>query len=180
MVPESDVRAIATYMAGVFGAPSTDHQRRGDEALARAKAKASTQPPAPADRAADATGAAIYAAACATCHEATRPLPYGGVNLGLSTATNGPDARNATNTILSGIRPVQGERSPIMPPFAASMSDDQLVSLLQYLRSRFSDQPAWTDLETIVREARRTQTAALESLPGPRNAPADPTQRDKP
>jgi mono/diheme cytochrome c family protein len=179
MVPESDVRAIATYMAGVFGAPSTDHQRRGDEALARAKAKAPTQSPAPADTA-DATGAAIYAAACATCHEAARSLPYGGVNLGLSTAINGPDARNAANTILSGIRPVQGERSPIMPPFAASMNDEQLVSLLQYLRSRFSDQPAWTDLETMVREARRTQTAALESSPGPRNAPADPTQRDKP
>jgi mono/diheme cytochrome c family protein len=179
MVPESDVRAIATYMAGVFGAPSTDHKRRGDEALARAKTPA-TQPSAPTGPVADATGAAIYASACATCHEAGRPLPYGGVNLGLSTAINGPDARNATNTILSGLRPVQGERSPIMPPFAASMSDDQLVSLLKYLRSRFSDQPAWTDLEKIVHEARRSQTAALQTSPGPRNASADPTQRDKP
>jgi mono/diheme cytochrome c family protein len=166
-------------MAGVFGAPSTDHKRRGDEALARAKTPA-TQPSAPTGPVADATGAAIYASACATCHEAGRPLPYGGVNLSLSTAINGPDARNATNTILSGLRPVQGERSPIMPPFAASMSDDQLVSLLKYLRSRFSDQPAWTDLEKIVHEARRSQTAALQTSPGPRNASADPTQRDKP
>ena len=177
-MPESDVRAIATYMAGIFGEPSTDHKRRGDAALARAKA--ATQPSARADPAADATGAAIYAAACATCHDAGRPLPYGGVNLGLSTAINGPDARNATNAILSGLRPVQGERSPIMPPFAASMSDDQLVSLLKYLRSRFSDQPAWIDLEKLVQEARRTQTAALQAPPGPRNAPADPTQRGKP
>jgi mono/diheme cytochrome c family protein len=181
MVPESDVRAIAIYMAGVFGAPSADHQRRGDEALARAKAPAATQPMAQTGSVADATGAAIYAAACATCHEAGKPLPYGGVNLGLSTGINGPDARNVTNTILSGLRPVQGERSPIMPPFAASMSDDQLVSLLKYLRSRFSsDQPAWTDLEKIVFEARRTQTAALQTSPGPHSAPADPTQRDKP
>jgi mono/diheme cytochrome c family protein len=180
MVPESDVRAIATYMAGVFGAPSTDHQRRGVEAMARAKAPAATQPSTPTGPVADATGAAIYAAACATCHEAARSLPYGGVNLSLSTGINGPDARNAANTILSGLRPVQGEPSPIMPPFAASISDDQLVALLKYLRSRFSDQPAWTDLEKIVHEARRTQTAALQASPGPRNAPAEPTQRDKP
>jgi mono/diheme cytochrome c family protein len=180
MVPESDVRAIATYMAGVFGAPSPDHKRRGEEALARAKAPDATHPAAPSGPAADATGAAIYAAACAICHEAGRPLPYGGVNLSLSTGINGPDARNAVNIILGGLRPVQGERSPIMPPFAASMSDDQLVSLLKYLRSRFSDQPAWTDLETIIGEARHTQTAALQTSPGPHDAPADPTQRDKP
>ena len=70
-------------------------------------------------------GASIYAAACATCHETDRPLPYGGVNLALSTAISAPDARNAANIVLSGVRPVEGERSPIMPGFAASMSDVQ-------------------------------------------------------
>jgi mono/diheme cytochrome c family protein len=179
-VPESDVRAIATYMAGVFGAPSSDRQRHGEEALARAKASATTPSAASSGATADPAGAAIYAAACATCHEAGRPLPYGGVNLDLSTELSGPEARNASNTILSGVRPVQGERSPIMPPFAASMSDEQLVSLLKYLRSRFSDQPAWADLEKTVHEARQTQTAALQTSAGPSNAPADPTQRDKP
>jgi mono/diheme cytochrome c family protein len=178
-VPESEVRAIATYMADVFGAPSADHQRRGEAALARAKTPAAAQPPA-ANATADETGNAIYVAACATCHEAGRPLPYGGVNLSLSTAINAPDARNAVNTVLAGLRPVAGERSPIMPPFASSMSDDQLVALLKYLRSRFSDQPAWTDLEKIVAEARHTQTAALRTSPGPGDAPGNPTQRDKP
>jgi mono/diheme cytochrome c family protein len=178
-VPESDVRAIAVYMADVFGTPSADHQRRGEEALERARTPAATKPPAVAT-AVDETGAAIYAAACATCHEAGRPLPYGGVNLSLSTAINASDARNAVNTILTGIRPVPGERSPIMPPFASSMSDHQLVALLRYLRSRFSDRPAWTDLGTIVAEARHTQTAALQTPPGPSDAPGNPTQRDKP
>jgi mono/diheme cytochrome c family protein len=172
-VPESDVHAIATYMAGMFGAPSPDRKRRAEEVIARAKAPA-TQPSAPSAPAADATGAAVYAAACATCHESTRPLPYGGVNLGLSSGINGPDARNATNTILAGLRPAEGERGPIMPAFASSMSDDQLVALLKYLRSRFSDQPAWTGLEKIVTEARRTQTAAVQT------PTADPTERDKP
>ena len=78
------------------------------------------------------------------------------------------------------MRPVEGERSPIMPGFAASMSDAQIATLLNYLRSRFSSQPAWSDVEKIVAEARRTQTAYLETSAGARNAPADPAQRDKP
>jgi mono/diheme cytochrome c family protein len=173
-VPESDVRAIATYMAGVFGAPTPDRKRRGDEVLAQVKS------PTTQSAAASTAGASIYAAACATCHETGRPLPYGGVNLGLSTTISSPDARNAANIVLSGVRPVEGERSPIMPGFAASMSDGQIAALLNYLRTRFSSQPAWTGLEKTIADARRTQTVFLETSPEPRNAPADPTQRDKP
>jgi mono/diheme cytochrome c family protein len=182
-VSESDVRAIAIYMAGVFGAPTPDRKTRAEEVMAQVKAPAK---PASPDAAAikpveiNAAGAAIYAAACATCHEAGRALPYGGVNLGLSTALSSQDPRNAVNIVLSGIRPVQGERSPIMPGFAASMNDEQIVSLLQYLRAQFSNQSPWTSVETAVVEARRTQTVFLQTSPGPHHAPADPTQRDKP
>jgi mono/diheme cytochrome c family protein len=114
------------------------------------------------------------------CHETERPLPYGGVNLGLSTALSSPDARNAANIVLSGVGPVEGERSPIMPGFAPSMSDAQVAALLNYLRARFSNRPAWTGLEKTIADARQTQTVFLETSPGPRNAPADPAQRDKP
>jgi mono/diheme cytochrome c family protein len=125
-------------------------------------------------------GASIYAAACATCHESGRALPYGGVNLGLSTAISSPDPRNAANIVLSGVRPVEGERSPIMPGFAGSMDDSQISALLNYLRARFSNQPAWTGVEKTIEDARRTQTVFLQTSPGPHNAPADATQRDKP
>jgi mono/diheme cytochrome c family protein len=172
-VPESDVRAIAAYMAGQFGAPTPDRKRRGEEVLAQAKSP-------PTQTVAANAGASIYAAACATCHETARPLPYGGVNLGLSSAISSPDARNAANIVLSGVRPVEGERSPIMPGFAPSMSDAQVAALLNYLRARFSNRPAWSGLEQTVADARRTQTVFLETSPGPRNAPADPAQRDKP
>jgi mono/diheme cytochrome c family protein len=172
-VPEGDVRAIAAYMAGVFGAPTPERKRQGDEVLAQTKSPATQT--ATAD-----TGASIYGAVCATCHETGRPLPYGGVNLGLSTAISSPDARNAANIVLSGVRPVEGERSPIMPGFAASMSDAQIAALLNYLRVRFSNRPAWTGLEQTIANARRTQTVFLETSPGPHNAPADPAQRDKP
>jgi mono/diheme cytochrome c family protein len=174
-VPEGDVRAIATYMAGVFGPPTPDRQRRGEAALARASAPATRASP---DN--NALGASIYAAACATCHETGRALPYGGVNLGLSTAISGPDPRNAANILLSGIRAVEGERSPIMPAFANSMNDDQVAALLNYLRARFSHRPAWTGVEQTIADARRTQTVFLQTSAEPRSAPADATQRAKP
>jgi mono/diheme cytochrome c family protein len=173
-VSANDVRAIATYMAAVFGTPGPDRKRQGEAVLAQAGAdRALTVPP-------DSPGASIYAAACATCHESGRSPPYGGINLGLSTAIHSPDPRNLANIVVSGVRPVEGERSPIMPGFAASMSDPQIAAVLNYLRSRFSKQPAWSDVEQTVEEARRTQTALLQTSAGPQNAPADPTQRDKP
>ena len=172
-VKESDVHAIATYMADVFGVPSPERKRQGDEVLAQAKS------PSPVALV-NVSGAAIYAAACASCHESNRPLPYGGGNLALSTPISGPDPRNAANIVLSGVRAVEGESSPIMPGFASSMTDDQIVALLNYLRSRFSNQPAWTGVEKTVADARRTQTVFLQTSPGPQSAPVVPTQRDKP
>jgi mono/diheme cytochrome c family protein len=173
-VSSSDVHAIATYMADVFGAPTPDRRRQGEAALAQAK----SAPAAPLQ--ANAAGASIYAAACATCHESGRPPPYGGINLGLSTAVASPDPRNLANIVLSGVRPVEGERSPIMPGFAASMNDAQIVALLNFLRARFSNQAPWAGVEKIVEDARRTQTALLQTSAGPRDAPADASQRDKP
>jgi mono/diheme cytochrome c family protein len=173
-VPDGDVRAIATYMADVLGAPTPDRKLRGEQVLAGVNA-----PTVPSAKT-DALGASIYAAACATCHETGRPLPYGGVNLALSTAVSGPDARNAANIVLSGVRAVEGERSPIMPGFASSMNDAQIAALLNYLRSRFSNQPAWSGVEKTVEDARRTQTVFLQTAPEPKNAPADASQRGKP
>jgi hypothetical protein len=52
--------------------------------------------------------------------------------------------------------------------------------LLSYLRARFSNRPAWTGVEETIADARRTQTVLLQTSTGPRNAPSDPSQRDKP
>jgi mono/diheme cytochrome c family protein len=172
-VPDSDVRAIAVYMADISGAPTPDRKRQAEAVLAQAKS------PPPGTQA-DAAGASIYAAACASCHESARPLPYGGVNLALSTAISSPDPRNLANIVLSGVPPIEGERSPIMPGFAAGMNDPQMAALMNYLRARFSKQPAWSGVEKTIADARRTETVFLQTSAGPRNAPADPTQRDKP
>ena len=166
-VPDGDVRAIATYMADVFGPTPPDRIRRGEEVLAQVKSSS-----VPATQA-NATGAAIYVSACAPCHETARPLPYSGVNLALSTAFSASDARNAANIVLAGIRPVAGERSPIMPGFAASMSDAQIATLLDYLRARFSNQPAWAGVEKTVADARSAQAVFLRTALPPDNGPTD-------
>jgi mono/diheme cytochrome c family protein len=166
-VDDGDVRAIAVYMADISGTSAPDRARPADVAA--------TDPAQ-----ADPSGATIYAAACASCHESARPLPYGGVNLALSTAIASPDPRNLVNILLSGVRAVEGERSPIMPGFAASMNDAQIVALLDYLRARFGKQPAWTDLDKTLREARATQPVSLAASADLRDAPADSNQRGKP
>ncbi|KWV46272.1 alcohol dehydrogenase [Bradyrhizobium macuxiense] len=168
-VADSDVRAIAVYMADISAAP--ERARPADTVVAQ-----SSQGDAPQ---AHTAGAAIYVAACASCHESKRPLPYGGVNLALSTAIASPDPRNLVNIVLSGVGAVEGERSPIMPGFAASIDDAQMVALLNYLRARFGKPPAWTDLEQTVRDARATQTVSLAAPPDPRDSP-DSNQRGKP
>ena len=155
-VSESDVRAIAFYMASVSGPPA--HDRRGEAGAPRAQIKQPSAPPAVAGD----PGASIYQAACASCHESSRPLPYSGIDLRLSTALSAPDPRNAANLILGGIRPVGGERSPIMPGFAESMTDEQIAALLNYLRGRFSARPAWTGVEQFIRDARHAETVSLQ------------------
>jgi hypothetical protein len=67
-----------------------------------------------------------------------------------------------------------------MPGFANGMNDAQIAALLNYLRSRFSNQPAWTGVEKTIETARRTQTVWLQTSVRPDNAPADATQREKP
>jgi mono/diheme cytochrome c family protein len=173
-VEPDEVRAIATYMASVFGPPTTDHRRPAETVLAEISAMS--------DRASgtNAAGASIYAAACATCHESERPLPYGGINLALSTAISGPDPRNLANIVVSGVAAREGERSPIMPGFASSMNDGQIVALLNYLRSRFSNQSAWSDVDHVVGDARRVQMGPLRTAAAQSPSPAEPAQRGKP
>jgi mono/diheme cytochrome c family protein len=186
-IDADQVRAIAAYTAGIFGRPTPERLRRGEELQAKAAKPQAPEPQTSTSIAApklsspgNEAGAAIYVSACATCHENPRPLPYGGVNLHLSTGISAPDPRNAANTILYGLPAVEGERSPIMPGFADNMSDAQIAALLNYLRARFSRQPAWSNVEQTVAQARRAQAAFLQTAASPPNVSTDPTQRDKP
>ncbi|KAA0576283.1 cytochrome c [Azospirillum sp. Sh1] len=144
--PEADVRAIATYIASL----SAD--------------RAAPKTPSPPDHAAEAAkanpaGATLFAGACAGCHEGGAPMMTQG-RPGLPTVTalqlDRPD--NTIRAILQGVHPPTGPAGPTMPAFAASLTDAQIADLAAYLRSRFSDRPAWTSLATAAAMVRKEDT----------------------
>jgi mono/diheme cytochrome c family protein len=161
-VPMADVRAIATYVASL-GAPSEERRRKANALREQAHQRADDRTP----------GAAIYAAACATCHDGSRPPPYGGIDLALSTGPSGPSARNVTNVVLWGLPALDEQRRPIMPGFAGTLNDRQLADVLAYVRARFSDRPPWTDVDKDIREARAGGArVTTHPAPTPETAPA--------
>jgi mono/diheme cytochrome c family protein len=42
-----------------------------------------------------------------------------------------------------------------MPSFSSTLTDRQLADLLAYARARFTDKPAWRDLEATVAAIRK-------------------------
>jgi hypothetical protein len=60
------------------------------------------------------------------------------------------------------------------------MNDGQIVALLNYLRSRFSNRPAWTGVDQVVENTRRTQMPPLRTAAGQGQSHVEPAQRDKP
>ncbi|MFC7555554.1 c-type cytochrome [Pseudoroseomonas wenyumeiae] len=145
-VPEEDVRAIAGYVARRMGqgvtpatVPALTTPVPGP-GTSPTMADSQTVPPVPGQDA----GRAVYASACASCHEAGRPLPFGGMHLKGSTAPHGPNPRNLINVVLDGLPAAEGERAPIMPGFRAVLTDQQIVELLGYIRAAFTDQQPWT------------------------------------
>jgi mono/diheme cytochrome c family protein len=135
IVPSADVHAIAVFIASQSN--STHHE-----------------PPAAAAPLPE-TGAQVYEATCAMCHDGSRELPFGGIDLRLSTAVNSPTPRNLINVTLQGLAPPAGQSGPIMPGFNGAVSDSQLAAMLAYLRTRYSAGPPWNDLADEIRAARR-------------------------
>jgi mono/diheme cytochrome c family protein len=152
-VPDADVRAMATYIASMTGAPDP---AREQQVAARA-ASAQTPPPALAGS----EGATIFAGACAACHGAGAPMMLDGnrPSLALGSSVTAPTPRNATQVILYGLQPQPGEQGPWMPGFAGSLTDAQLASVLAYVRARFTDLPAWTDIQPSVHQIRQDKAS---------------------
>ena len=151
--PDADIRAIAVYLAAQRGEISSERRQRAVEAVARA-AKRELPKPAPGEE----VGGAIFAGACAACHaDGTGMAPLRGIDLALSTAINDADPRNAILVVLDGVPLGEGQAGPSMPGFEGAFSDAQLTALLHYLHAHYSSGPAWTNLETTLRDIRRAR-----------------------
>ena len=104
-------------------------------------------------------GATIYAGACAGCHDGGELSPLAARPLALYTDVMVPDPRNLIHVILKGIAPPEGEAGPMMPGFADALTDAQVAELAAYVRARFSDGPAWGNIEDQVHRIRQASEA---------------------
>jgi mono/diheme cytochrome c family protein len=101
-------------------------------------------------------GAAIYAGACALCHEPTgQSFSAHGIHLALSKLVTMPDPRNLIHVVLDGIDAPADAPAAAMPGFAAALTDQQVAELVRYLRRTFSNQPEWKDVDDLVRKTRQ-------------------------
>jgi mono/diheme cytochrome c family protein len=82
-------------------------------------------------------------------------LGQGRPSLSFATALRDHDPTSAAQAILQGIEPPVADRGPKMPPFAASLTDDQIAQVASYARARFTDQSPWTNLSSKVAHARK-------------------------
>lgn len=138
-LPESDVRAMATYLASF---------NTGGEPGLR---PASTAAPL------NDSSHRLFTTACGACHhDGSGPLLLG-QNIPLALNTNLHSARpdNLLRVILEGIREPASSELGFMPAFNEALDDAQLARLAGYMRQRFApDQPAWPDLEAAAARVR--------------------------
>ena len=142
-VPLEDVAAMALYAVTL--------DKRGErERVAQAKEALSLPPRGKADE--TRPGAALYAGACADCHDRGRDAEGGALQLPLAIAPVLPTPANLIHIIRDGVVPKAHERSGWMPPYAGALSDDELAEVVSYVRT-FSGQPPWRDVPGAVRAA---------------------------
>jgi mono/diheme cytochrome c family protein len=141
---DSDVRAIAVYLTAIMRdtrrrsmsveGPIDDPERGAREHIA---------------------GSALFAGACAGCHERGAPMMMAErAALSSVSAIQENDPRNTIQVILQGINAPLGDRGPYMPPFADSLTDREIAELAAYLRSRYSRRAAWPTTAQTVAQVR--------------------------
>lgn len=162
-LPESDVRAIATYLLNLPGtAASAPELPVADESAPTAPAPVIAQTPVVQPSAqrlfeGNARGERIYQNACAVCHEAASGPTLFGVKplLALNTNLHAATPDNLVQVILHGIQTPANDDLGYMPGFKDSLNDAQVQDLLNYLRTRFAPrEPEWADSLAVIGQIR--------------------------
>ena len=155
VISEDDAYAIAAYVLSFQdgGKDSPTAEKAREFAASRDFGSSGTPAAGPATDNGDPAlvrGQATFARVCANCHRS------GGqpVSLALTSTVNGPDPRNLLHIVIDGIKPPEGAFDRSMPAFGASLSDQDLTDLAAFVRSHFSEEPAWSDLPARLAEVR--------------------------
>ncbi len=143
--PETDVRALAIYFASLMAdAPAAKQDT--PEPLDRFDVARDKHPEA----------AALFAGACAVCHEPGAPMmQQGRPPLAWGTPLHADNPHDTVQIILKGLVSPAGPTGPSMPAYADLLDDRQVADLAAYLRSRFTEKPAWPDVGGAVTKARQ-------------------------
>jgi mono/diheme cytochrome c family protein len=141
---QGDIAAVVTYVRSV-------------SAIATSGLPEPKAAPAPASHAEgvaanlDSRGKAVYAGACAGCHDWTGVspvIPY--ATLTGVRSVNDPTAINVVQVILSGAHRRASESQATMPAFGGAYSDTEIASLANYVTARFGAQPSAVTAERIA------------------------------
>jgi len=141
---QSDITAMVAYLRSVPGIPASDLP----------EPKASPAPPSFAEGVApnvDSRGKAVYAGACAGCHDWTGVspvIPY--ATLTGVRSVNDPTAINVVQVILSGAHRQTSDSRTAMPAFGSAYSDAEIASLANYVTARFGARPSAVTAENIA------------------------------
>ena len=148
-VPDSDIKAMAHYLASFQEAATSARATQAAQDYVVAAQTQSATLLGPAQR--------MFTMACAACHHDGDGPKLLGANIPLALNTNlhsdKPD--NVVRVILEGVRKPASQAIGFMPSFAGQLDDDQILSLVQYMRARFApDKGAWNDLEPSIARIR--------------------------
>jgi mono/diheme cytochrome c family protein len=139
-----DIAAITAYLRSVPG-------------IATADLPAPKSAPAPSSYAegvaadADPRGKAVYAGACAGCHDwsgVSPVLPY--ATLTGVRSVNDPTGTNVAQIILSGAHRHTADGATAMPAFGEAYSDEEIASLANYVTARFGAEPSALTAQNIA------------------------------
>ena len=129
-----DIAAMVTYVRSVPGISSPDlPERRASPAPASFAESPAAAP--------DSRGKAVFAGACAGCHD------WSGISPGMPYATltgvrsvNDPTATNVVQVILSGAHRQLTDHQATMPAFGGAYSNQEIASVANYVTARFGAQ----------------------------------------
>uniref|UniRef100_UPI0028A7A505 molybdopterin cofactor-binding domain-containing protein n=1 Tax=Rhizobium sp. TaxID=391 RepID=UPI0028A7A505 len=148
-LPDSDIRAMATYLASLNETPVETAAQSEAAIVASDAAKASAARISP-------SGERLFNGACATCHTGNTILSSLALNSNLHAAT--PD--NLIQAILNGVEApailaqTTGREAPevmSMPAFRKQLNERQIKDLTDYLRARFApDKLGWSNTADAI------------------------------
>ena len=153
-LPDSDIRALATYFADLDKAADRLPYVSGAVSLAMSSALAKEGERFDPD-------ARLYAAACASCHYNVAGTPLAArPDLALNSAVHLPDPSNLIQVILQGIGSEAGTPGVVMPAFAGALGDADIARIAAYLRRTRTGLPPWPDLAARRAEIRQHNSKA--------------------